>query len=188
MTEIGKTALPGQPFKTEQEKIGRGQPAEEKRGQASGQGAVAEASLAMKAKIVDFLLAVKAKSASGFAAQSGVAQQGAGKGVDLEKLQYNGKSLAELSHEEAQTLIADDGYFGVAKTAGRIADFMLTGGGDNLERLQAGREGVLRGFQEAEQAWGGKLPEISYQTLTKALELIDARVNELGGSLIDVRA
>lgn len=188
MTEIGKTTLPGQPFKAGQEKIAKGQPAEEKRGQASGQGAVAEASLSMKAQLVDFLLVVKTKAAEGFATQSGVAQRGGGKGLDLEKLQYNGKSLAELSSNEAQILIADDGYFGVAKTAERIADFVLTGGGDNLERLQAGREGVQRGFQEAEQAWGGKLPGISYQTLTKALELIDARINELGGSLVDVRA
>jgi hypothetical protein len=188
MTEIGKTALPGQPLKAMPEKSAKGQPAEEKRGSASGQSAVAEASLSMKAQLVDFLLVVKAKAGEGFATQSGVAQRGAGKGLDLAKLQYNGKSLAELNPEEARTLIAEDGYFGVTKTAERIADFVLTGGGDNLERLQAGREGVQRGFQEAEQAWGGKLPEISYQTLTKALELIDAGINKLGGALVDVRA
>jgi hypothetical protein len=46
---------------------------------------------------------------------------------------------------------------------------------------------VQKGFQDAEQAWGGKLPEISYQTLNKALERIDARIQELGGALVDVR-
>ena len=187
MTEIGKTALPGQPLKAMPEKSAKGQPAEEKRGPASGQSAVVEASLSMKAQLVDFLLVVKIKAGGGFATQSGVAQRG-GKGLDLEKLQYNGKPLAELSPEEAQTLIAEDGYFGATKTAERIADFVLTGGGDNLERLQAGREGVQRGFQEAEQAWGGKPPEISYQTLTKALEMIDSGINKLGGALVDVRA
>ena len=188
MTEIGKTPLSGQPFKAGQEKLVKEQPAKEKREQTSGQAAVTDASLAMKAGIVDFLLVVKSKAAEGFATQSGVSQRGAGEGLDLEKLQYNGKSLAELSPTEAQTLIAEDGYFGVTKTAERIADFVLTGGGDSLERLQAGREGVQQGFQEAEQAWGGKLPVISYQTLAKALEMIDARINELGGSLVDVRA
>ncbi|MFQ6758771.1 MAG: hydrogenase-4 component G [Deltaproteobacteria bacterium] len=188
MTEIGKTPLPGQPFKARQDKLVKEQPVKEKRGQASGQAEVADASLAMKAKIVDFLLVVKSKGAEGFAIQSGVSQRVAGEGLDLEKLQYNGKSLAELSPTEAQTLIAEDGYFGVTKTAERIAGFVLAGGGDSLERLQAGREGVQQGFQDAEHAWGGKLPEISYQTLAKALEMIDARINELGGALVDVRA
>lgn len=188
MTEIGKTPLPGQPFKARQDKLVKEQPVKEKRGQASGQAEVADASLAMKAKIVDFMLVVKSKATKGFTTQSGVSQRGAGEGLDLENLQYNGKPLAELSPAEAQSLIAEDGYFGVTKTAERIAGFVLAGGGDSLERLQAGREGVLQGFQEAEQAWGGKLPEISYQTLTKALEMIDARINELGGALVDVRA
>ena len=66
--------------------------------------------------------------------------------------------------------------------------FVITGGGDDLKRLQAGREGIIKGFKEAEEIWGGNLPEISHQTLAKALELIDARVRELGGAVVDVRA
>jgi len=44
---------------------------------------------------------------------------------------------------------------------------------------------MLRGFAEAEQMWGGKLPEISYTTMQKALEKVDARIAELGGNVLD---
>lgn len=187
MTDIGKLKGQGQPFNAGQEKLIKGQPAREKRGQASEKATIAEGTLSMKAKMVEVLLAVKAEAKEGFATQSGLVQRAAGQGLDLENLQYNGKPLVDLNPEEAQSLIAEDGYFGVTKTAGRIADFVLTGAGDSLERLKAGREGVQKGFQDAEQAWGGKLPEISYQTLNKALERIDARIQELGGALVDVR-
>jgi len=62
---------------------------------------------------------------------------------------------------------------------------VVNGAGDDLEKLQAGREGMLRGFAEAEQMWGGKLPEISYTTMQKALEKVDARIAELGGNVLD---
>ena len=55
--------------------------------------------------------------------------------------------------------------------------------------MQAGREGIIKGFNDAEKIWGGKLPEISHQTLAKALESIDTRIRELGGgAVVDVQA
>ena len=51
--------------------------------------------------------------------------------------------------------------------------------------LRAGREGMLRGFAEAEQMWGGKLPEISQQTMAKAIEMVDMAMSELGFSIIN---
>jgi len=58
--------------------------------------------------------------------------------------------------------------------------------GDDLERLKAGREGVLRGFKEAEKSWNGSLPDISHETLAKSLEAIDEKIRELGGSVVDL--
>lgn len=86
---------------------------------------------------------------------------------------------------EAKLMVGEDGYWGVAKTSQRLAQFVLKGGGDNLEMLRAGREGILRGFKEAEKMWGGKLPEISHQTIEKALAAIDDRIQQLGGAIID---
>ncbi|MDZ7641579.1 MAG: hypothetical protein U5J62_06120 [Desulfurivibrio sp.] len=66
-----------------------------------------------------------------------------------------------------------------------MTNFVLNGAGDNLEMLRAGREGILRGYQQAEKIWGGQLPEISGKTLEKALAAIDERIHQLGGSVID---
>jgi len=102
----------------------------------------------------------------------------------LEGIGYGGKPIAELSQDEAAALVSDEGLFGVSKTADRIADFVLSGAGDNEELLRAGRAGILQGFKEAEQLWGGKLPDISYQTIDKAVETIDKRMHELGLPII----
>ena len=103
----------------------------------------------------------------------------------LADIGYTGKPIGELSQDEAKALVAEDGFFGISQTSERIADFVVNGAGDDLSKLQAGREGMLRGFAEAEQMWGEKLPEISYTTMQKALEKVDARIAELGGSVLD---
>ena len=104
------------------------------------------------------------------------------------QLQYNGRPIADLSPEEAASLVAEDGYFGVAQTSGRIAEFVINGAGDDLEKLKQGREGMLKGLEQAEKQWGSQLPDISYQTMEKALEAVDERIRELGGSVMDVTA
>lgn len=95
-----------------------------------------------------------------------------------------GESANGLGQADAAALIGEDGFFGVSKTAARIADFVLSGAGGDLEKLRAGREGVLRGFKEAEKIWGGTLPDISYETIGKALEAIEQRIEELGGAIV----
>jgi hypothetical protein len=89
---------------------------------------------------------------------------------------YEDRFISDLSTEEAKELISSDGYFGVDKTSQRITDFVLMGAGGDVTLLKAGREGILKGFDEAEKAWGGKLPEISYDTLAKSLEAIDEKM------------
>ena len=103
----------------------------------------------------------------------------------LADIGYAGKPIGELSQDEAKALVAEDGFFGIAKTSERISNFVINGAGEDLEKLQVGRKGMLQGFKEAEELWGGKLPEISYTTMQIALEKVDARINELGGSVLD---
>jgi hypothetical protein len=98
---------------------------------------------------------------------------------------YKGKPIGQLSQDEAKALVADDGFFGIAQTSARIADFVISGAGTDLSKLQAGRSGMLQGFSDAEKLWGEKLPEISYTTMQKALEKVDARIKELGGSVLN---
>lgn len=106
-------------------------------------------------------------------------------GIDTTSLGYNGTPLDKLSKDEAKELVSDEGFFGVTKTAERIANFVLSGAGDDEDKLRAGREGILRGFKEAEQMWGGKLPEISYQTIQKATDAIDEKLSSLNANVIN---
>jgi len=104
----------------------------------------------------------------------------------LSDIGYEGKPIADLSQDEAKALVADDGFFGITQTSERIANFVLMGAGDDVEMLKAGREGILRGFEEAESMWGGKLPDISYETINKSVEMIDKKLSELGASVMDI--
>lgn len=106
----------------------------------------------------------------------------------LDAIGYKGKPIAELDTEEAGQLVSEKGFFGITQTAERIANFVLKGAVGDESLLRAGREGVLRGFQEAEKLWGDTLPEISYKTIDKAVEMIDMAMHELGFSILTEEA
>ncbi|MEA1916646.1 MAG: hypothetical protein U9N42_03845 [Campylobacterota bacterium] len=103
----------------------------------------------------------------------------------LSDIGYDGPPIAELSQEEATELVSEDGFFGVKETSERIANFVINGAGDDEDMLRAGRAGILEGFEQAKQISGGKLPDISYQTIDKAVEMIDKKMNDLGYSIIN---
>ncbi|NDY73544.1 hydrogenase-4 component G [Desulfobacter hydrogenophilus] len=140
----------------------------------------------MQTEIVQFSLQVRTET------QHNIGTQNAFTNFSLldqdlkSSLIYNDTPISELSPEQADELVSENGYFGVDKTSQRIADFVIKGAGDDMEKLKSGREGVLKGFKEAEKAWGGKLPEISYETLAKSLETIDEKIQENGGSVVDL--
>jgi len=81
--------------------------------------------------------------------------------------------LESLSPEEAQSLIAEDGYFGVEQTSERIFQFAIGIAGNDPSRIDAIREGIEDGYRQAEDAWGGTLPEISYKTRDALTEKLD---------------
>jgi hypothetical protein len=81
--------------------------------------------------------------------------------------------LSTLTPEKAQDLVADDGYFGVEKTSQRILDFAVGIAGGDPTRLDAIRAGVEKGFREAYDAFGGWLPDISYDTYDAVMNKLD---------------
>ncbi|MDA3907928.1 MAG: hypothetical protein PF437_02455 [Sulfurimonas sp.] len=101
---------------------------------------------------------------------------------------YEGKPIAELSKEEAAELVSEDGLFGITQTSDRIADFVINGSGGDEKLMRAGREGMLLGFKQAEQMWGGELPEISQQTMAKSIEKVDKAMHDLGFSILNQEA
>lgn len=81
--------------------------------------------------------------------------------------------LESLGPEEAQSLIAEDGYFGVEQTSERIFRFAIGIAGNDPSRIDAIREGIEDGYRQSEEAWGGELPEISYKTRDALTEKLD---------------
>lgn len=74
----------------------------------------------------------------------------------------------------AQAAIGEDGEFGVRKTAERILSFARGMIGDDPSRLQAVRDAVTQGFDEAREMLGGALPEISEQTYNTIMTEFDS--------------
>ncbi len=82
--------------------------------------------------------------------------------------------LNSLSQEEARELISADGYFGVEQTSQRIVDFAVAAFGHDPARLEEMKAEIDKGFQEAQEAFGGALPDISQQTYAAIMDKLDA--------------
>ncbi len=150
-------------------------------GKKMDEGAV----IALRSHLSEFKMDLFEKTSDNFATQSGLAHLINNSDFDVSSLQHNGRSILDLSPEEAADLVSEEGFYGVKNTAQRLSGFVINGAGDDLEKVKAGREGIARGFKEAEKLWGGQLPDISYETFDLALKQIDARIQELGGSVIN---
>lgn len=107
---------------------------------------------------------------------------------ELAKTGYRGKSLDTLNNSEAQNLISENGFFGITNTSNRIADFVINAAGDDVEKLKSGLKGVQSGLKEAEKMWGGKLPEISYNTIDKTIQKISEKISNLGDNSLSIQA
>jgi hypothetical protein len=143
------------------------------------------------AYLFEFTATLQTKSTSTFSAQSFVDDfkklKEALSKIDTSATGYEGKKLDQLTQSEAKDLVSSSGFFGQEQTSTRLANFVLSGAGDNLSLLKAGREGIKQGFDEAEKIWGEKLPDLSYATLGDALKLIDDAIVKQGGSVLDVQ-
>ena len=100
-------------------------------------------------------------------------------GLSLQDIGYEGKPITQLNPQEATDLLSEDGFFGINQTSQRVADFVFSFAGDDLELLEKGREGIIKGFEDAEKLFGGELPEISYKTQERTLSLIDEKIASL---------
>ncbi len=81
---------------------------------------------------------------------------------------------------QAQKDVAEDGYWGVEQTSDRIIDFAnaLTGG--DPSKIEEMREAFKKGYKQAEETWGGKLPDISQRTYDAVMEKFDKMAQEAG--------
>ena len=70
---------------------------------------------------------------------------------------------------QAQADIAEDGYWGVEQTSQRILDFAKALSGGDVSKADELLDAFKKGFEQATNAWGKELPEISQNTY-KAVE------------------
>lgn len=108
--------------------------------------------------------------------------------IDFASLGYNGKNPLEMNTDELNQLISEEGFFGIDNTASRIADFVIKGAGNDVEKLKKGLEGIKQGFEQAEKIWGGELPQISQDTIEATIKKVSDRIDELGGKTLDLKA
>ena len=88
---------------------------------------------------------------------------GGGKTVDLQS----------MTAEDAKTLIADNGYWGVDQTSSRIVDFVAGQLGNDPSKLDKIKESIMNGFNSAKEAFGGQLPDISQKTIDAVMNKLD---------------
>jgi len=73
----------------------------------------------------------------------------------------------------ATQAVSEDGELGVKNTARRILDFARLGIGNDPSKIDTLRAAVQQGFDEAKQAFGGSLPDISQQTHDAIMATLD---------------
>lgn len=91
-------------------------------------------------------------------------------------LVFSGEQKLTASPEEiegAKMAIAEDGEWGVRKTAERILTFALGTTGGDPAKLDQVRAAVQKGFDEAREQLGGKLPTISEDTYAAVMGEFD---------------
>ena len=79
---------------------------------------------------------------------------------------------------QAEADIAEDGYWGVEATSDRIIDFAVALTGGDTSKLGDMLEAFKKGYAQAEETWGGELPEISQKTYDAVISKFNALMEE----------
>jgi hypothetical protein len=98
----------------------------------------------------------------------GQAKSGAGseKGLTLDSI------LKSFDIEPIESDGSED-FWGADKTAERILDFAKNLAKNDPDSFKKVKDAFEKGFKESEKIWGGKLPDVSYQTLDKVRQGFD---------------
>ncbi len=98
----------------------------------------------------------------------------AAKGDDFWKQIASGNFTVDAQTKaDAEAAISEDGYWGVKQTSERIFDFAKALAGDDPDQMKKMQDAVEKGFQQAEDAWGGSLPGICGDTKSAINKLFD---------------
>lgn len=76
--------------------------------------------------------------------------------------------------EQVQKDIADDGYWGVEQTSDRLVSMAQALSGGDTSKADTLIAAIKKGFDEATEAWGDKLPDICQKTIDAAVKKMEA--------------
>lgn len=97
------------------------------------------------------------------------------KATNIYSLLREGKvEVDDETRLQAQKDIAEDGYWGVEQTSERLFSFAKALTGGDPSKADAMIEAVKKGYEAAEKAWGGALPQISKDTLDRTISKIES--------------
>lgn len=94
----------------------------------------------------------------------------------------NGISIESVLRSYGVEPIKSDGsddFWGAEKTANRILDFAKSLAGNDKEAFQKVKNAFTKAFGECEKIWGGRLPDISYETKSRVEAGFDEWEKEL---------
>ena len=80
----------------------------------------------------------------------------------------------EETRLKAQKDIAEGGYWGVEQTSERLVSFAKALSGGDPAKADLMIEAVKKGFQQAEEVWGGELPQICRDTLDRTISKLES--------------
>lgn len=100
------------------------------------------------------------------------------KNFNLESLGLENKSLLRLTQEEANELTTKNGFLSQESTVQRVIDQALDLAQNNLEFFHEIREGLIEGFEKAEEHLENELSSLAYQTQYQSLEALNQTIME----------
>ena len=111
------------------------------------------------------LLKIAQDLISGQTKQFGIANAGDDSNNIWNFLRKGDFTVDAATKKQAQEDISENGYFGVKQTSERLFDFAKALSGGDVDKMKEMQEAIEKGYKQAEEAWGGELPDISKQTL-----------------------
>lgn len=100
---------------------------------------------------------------------------------------YESLTVDAATKAQAQKDIADDGYWGVDQTSSRIFDFAMALSGGDPDKMEKMRDAFLKGYKQAEKAWGDALPDISKRTYDAVIDKFDNYKKENSSSVTETQ-
>lgn len=108
-----------------------------------------------------------------FIKQAGGLKNILGRALAGEKVEGFDFDFTAADIEQAKKDVADGGYWSAESTSDRLVEFAKAISGGDVKQKDALVASIKEGFKQAEELWGGKLPQISQDTYRLTMEKLD---------------